>query len=402
MSRLPLRLRVALGYGLTGLALSLSFATATAFIADDYEEAFVSGLLDSEADTYLDQLVRAPAAALPQSPGLAMYPQELAPAPYRDLVPGSHELDLPGHEGMHIGVYERDGRRLVIALDTGQIEVMERYLFRLMAMVVLGGTLLSAWLGWWLAGRAIRPVTRLARAVEALPLHPQHSTLAEGYGQDGIGSLALAIDRYQTRLLEASQSEQRFFADASHELRTPIAVIQGAVEVLRDDPVTSSAQDRRLDRIDRSITELALLLEALLLSGRALPEQADSLELAALCRESVGRMAAVYPDADERTVLLELAPVPVSAPQRWASCVTDVLLYKLLASAQGARWRLQFSARGLSAVRLDAGHAPLQRGDLGLGMVFLERLCMRLGWQLQQHQDAAAGEATVSLWVRGG
>ena len=401
MNRLPLRLRVALGYGLTGLALSLSFAAATAFIADDYEEIFVAALLDGQADTYLGQLVRDPAAALPRSPGLAMYPQELAPASYAHLPPGRYELDLPGHDGVHVGVYQRDGRRLVIALDVGQVETMERYLFRLMAVVVLGGTFLSAWLGWWFAGRAIRPVTRLAQAVEALPLLPQHSTLAAGYGQDGIGSLALAIDRYQARLLEATRTEQRFFADASHELRTPIAVIQGAVEVLRDDPGTSSAQDRRLDRIDRSITELALLLEALLLSGRGLPAQDDSLDLASLCRESVKRLAAVYPDAEQRTLLVATAPVSVTAPLRWASCVTDVLLYKLLASAPGAHWRLEFSPKGLSAVRLDAGNPPSQRGDLGLGMAFLERLCSRLGWCLQQGRDAATGEATVSLWVRG-
>ena len=401
MNRLPLRLRVTLGYGLTGLALSLAFAAATAFIADDYEEIFISSLLDGEADTYLRQLARDPAAALPRSPGLAMYRQALAPAPFRKLAPGSHELDLPGHDGVHVGVYERDGQRLVIALDVGEVEAMERYLAKLMAVVVLGGTLLSAWLGWWLAGRAIRPVTRLARAVESLPLQPQASALAAGYGQDGIGSLALAIDGYQARLLHASHSEQRFFADASHELRTPIAVIQGAVEVLRDDPGTSSAQHRRLDRIDRSITELALLLEALLLSARGLPAQAESLELAALCRQSVTRLSAAHPDAAQRIVVGAGEPVLVVAPPRWASSVTDVLLYKLLTSAPGASWRVQLSGDGMTVIRLDADGSPSQRGDLGMAMVFLERLCLRLGWRLLHYPDAAAGEACVLLRVHG-
>ena len=136
MARLPLRYRVALGYGLMGLLLSLGFALATTVIADDYEEIFVNALLQGQARTYIDKLASNPEATLPRSPDFSIYRQAEAPAVLRALAPGNHEIDLPGHDGVHVGVFHGRGQQLIFVLDVGQIETLERYLSRLMLIVV--------------------------------------------------------------------------------------------------------------------------------------------------------------------------------------------------------------------------------------------------------------------------
>ena len=397
----PLRYRVALGYGLIGLALSLAFAAATTFVSDDYEEIFVAALLKGQAETYLQRLAADPRAVLPRSPQLSLYRQSEAPLALRALAPGSHELDFPGHEGVHVGVFEAHGQRLVSVLDVGQVETLERYLWKLMLAAVIGGTAISAWLGWLLSARTIRPVVRLAQAVEDLPMRPVATQLASGYSEDGIGSLAAAIDRYQGRLAAADGKEREFFADASHELRTPIAVIQGAIEVLKDDPDTTASQGNKLARIERSITELASLLEALLLSARGVPEQVDVLDMRELCLQAMERLLLGQPDARYRIGITGQGPGDVRGPARWVACILDVLFHRVLFSSPKAIWRVLLSDTGLTIsqpVDVQDGIGQLRRSDLGLGIVFVERLSHALGWKLEQHLSPSDG-LSISLQI---
>lgn len=399
--RIALRYRVALGYGLMGLALSVGFAAGTTFIADKYEEIFVAALLEGQAQTYLDELAVNRDTALPRSSVFSVYRQAQAPPPLRMLAPGIRELDLPGHQGVHVGVFKAHGQRLVLVLDVGTIETLEQYLNQLMVAVILGGTVLSAWLGWLFAARTIRPVSRLAQAVEALPLRPVATALASDYGEDGIGRLAAAIDRYQRRLVDADGKERQFFADASHELRTPITVIQGAVEVLRDDPETSARQDGKLARIDRSITELAYLLDALLLSARGFPEGTETLDLGDMCRRTVEQMAAADPSVRQRLRIGALGPQAVQAASRWVACILHVLFHRALAAAPQAIWQLRLVDQELTIYQpreLQPGVEPGSHSDLGLGIVFVERLCQELGWQLQQQLTPEQG-LSISLRV---
>lgn len=396
--RLSLRYRVALGYGLMGLALSAAFAAVTIYVADDYEEIIVAALLEGQADTYLDALAANPRAALPRSPVFSVYRESEAPAVFRKLPPGIHELDLKQHNGLHAGVFQRKGLRLVFVLDVGQIDTLERYLADLMLVVVIGGTLLSAWLGWLLSARTIRPVLRLAHAVEQLPLRPLATTLAADYGRDGIGRLAAAIDRYQQRLVQADVTERQFFADASHELRTPIAVIQGAVEVLRDDPQTSASQGRKLARIDRSIAELAYLLEALLLSARGVPAETDALDLREMCSLAIASLDATDPGASQRVAVEGMQALPLQAPRRWVACILRVLLHRALAASPEAAWIVSVSDAGV-AIRQPDPHTNaerIRRSDLGMGFAFVERLARALGWRLEQQVSPDAG---LSIWL---
>ncbi|HYP23250.1 MAG TPA: HAMP domain-containing sensor histidine kinase [Actinomycetota bacterium] len=129
------------------------------------------------------------------------------------------------------------------------------------AIVVVIGSLLA----WRLADRILGPVkkvTETARGISESDLRRR----IEVPGSDEIGHLAQTFNEMLDRLEHAFTSQRRFLDDASHELRTPITVIQGQLEVLDDDPderrKTLEIVMDELDRMSRFVNDLLLLARA--------------------------------------------------------------------------------------------------------------------------------------------
>lgn len=402
MRRLMLRTRIALACGLVGFFLSLCFAAATTWVAEDYEYLLIEAMLAGQARTWQGRLADDPAIALPVSRDFSVYRHADAPAALRDLGDGVHEVDERDDQGLHAAVFGDGDRRVVLVVAVGDIEVLEGYLAKAMVIIVVSGTLLAGVLGWLVARRATWPVTRLVQAVSALPPRPVATRLADDQAADEIGRLAGAIDGYQQRLADADAAERRFFADASHELRTPIAVIQGATEVMKDDADLQSSQGQRLGRIDRALLELTSLLEALLLSARTLPAERDRFDLREAVDAAVARISAADAGWASRVgVHGDGADVPVLAPRRWVDGIVTVLLQRLLGKSPDTRWAVHLVSDGLrvvpAGVAADAPDEPVLRSDLGFNLIFVERLCRNLGWRLEQ---ASLDDGRMSVRVR--
>lgn len=279
---LPLRGRVTLAFAAMGFVLSGLFAAAAVYITEDYEHVLAAEMLHGQADDYALRLANGLPASLPQTHRLSGYSRD-APAQYAALPPGIHED--PTAEGIHVGVFDTAAGRLFFVIDLADIEQLEYHLDRLLAAIVVFGTLLSGALGGWLAKRALAPLSGLAAAVDGLPVEPVESDLAASASPDELGRLARAIDGYQARLVSADVAQRQFFADASHELRTPIAVVQGAAELLQEDATELPVLRPRLDRLDRGVAELTELLEALLRLGRRHLQPQQSVDAAAWLRQ---------------------------------------------------------------------------------------------------------------------
>jgi signal transduction histidine kinase len=91
--------------------------------------------------------------------------------------------------------------------------------------------LLSGGLCWWVASAALRPVTLLAAQAEAITGRSTDWHLAAPSTTDELGQLASAFNRLLDRLTASASAQRQFMADASHELRTPVSVIQTTTEV---------------------------------------------------------------------------------------------------------------------------------------------------------------------------
>jgi heavy metal sensor kinase len=130
--------------------------------------------------------------------------------------------------------------------------------------------LMTAGVSWWVASSALRPVTLMAARAEAITALSADWRLDAPTAQDELGQLARAFNRLLDRLGGASQMQRQFMADASHELRTPVSVIQTAAEVTLAQPVREEAEYRdALTIVNEQSTRLGRLVEDMLVLARA-------------------------------------------------------------------------------------------------------------------------------------
>jgi heavy metal sensor kinase len=162
--------------------------------------------------------------------------------------------------------------------------------------------LLAAIASYFLAGRALRPLTRIAHT--AGEIGP--STLGKRIGyrgpRDEVGTMATAFDAMLDRVQAAFERERRFSADASHELRTPLAAIKSGVGVSLSRRRTAEEHKATLETLDAQVDQLIRLCDDLLVLARGgRPRSSDSeiVDLTALLELAIEQFE---PLAQERFV----------------------------------------------------------------------------------------------------
>ena len=146
----------------------------------------------------------------------------------------------------------------------------------------------AAALGWFVAGRALRPLRRITESARRISATNLHERLALDGPDDDLRELADMIDGLFARLDASLQAQRQFVANASHELRTPLARSRTLLEVALRNPDASTGWLRTAcERALAAGTEQERLIEALLTLargqrglGRRLP-----LDLAATTRD---------------------------------------------------------------------------------------------------------------------
>jgi signal transduction histidine kinase len=139
-------------------------------------------------------------------------------------------------------------------------------------LVLVGG--LAIWVG---IGRALRPVERLRREVAVISAGNLHERVSAPRSGDEIDRLSSTMNSMLDRLESAAAAERRFIADASHELRSPLAAMRAQLETARAYPQNvdwpAVADDVLADqgRVERLVADLLLL--ARLDSGEARPQR---------------------------------------------------------------------------------------------------------------------------------
>ena len=134
----------------------------------------------------------------------------------------------------------------------------------------------SGVLGWVVAGRVLEPLRTITAATEQISETNLHERLAMSGPRDELRLLADTIDRLLERLQDAFEAQRRFVANASHELRTPMAMMRTTLDVAIGKPGGVPVQTRELDgelRVDLDHAER--LLEGFLTLARAQNGQPD-------------------------------------------------------------------------------------------------------------------------------
>lgn len=177
------------------------------------------------------------------------------------------QLKVPGYISPE---FAADLQQQVQLLRVNQISEVLDTLVRQSILVLLGVGILALILGYFVADRALRPVTQMTATARKL----SESTLAhQRIGLEGpddeLKELADTFDDMLTRLNVAFDTQRRFVANASHELRTPLTINRTVLEIALSDPEAS--QD--LKALGRTLLEVNArnekLIEGLLLLARS-------------------------------------------------------------------------------------------------------------------------------------
>lgn len=157
------------------------------------------------------------------------------------------------------------GGAVVILEYTQEARAQVDASFATVGWIALLGVLLSSGVAWLVAGQILAPVRevyRVARDIDERDL----SARVPVEGSDDIAAVASTFNQMLDRLETVYATQQRFVDDAGHELRTPITIVRGHLELLSDDAEERAASVRlmsgELDRMSRIVTDLLVLARA--------------------------------------------------------------------------------------------------------------------------------------------
>jgi heavy metal sensor kinase len=201
------------------------------------------------------------------------------------------------------------GRSAVLLLARPVEEVRETLarVAVLLAAVAAGLVVGAGSLGYWLAGRALRPVRMMSATAREISEHDLHRRLQLDLpAGDELGELAATFNAMLARLEAAFDGLQRFTADAAHELRAPLALMRTQVDVMlrRDRSAEQYRESHRallaeIERLSRMADQLLLLARA---DAGALVARSQELDVREFLEEVIERWR---PAARENGVRLE-------------------------------------------------------------------------------------------------
>jgi signal transduction histidine kinase len=161
------------------------------------------------------------------------------------------------------------------------------------AMALLGMAACAVGVGWWTAGRVLRPVHAMTARARGLTEHNLHERIGASGPDDELKELGDTLDALLARLQKAFDSQRRFIANASHELRTPLATQRAAIQIGLDDLSTPDELARTRETLLDNNRRSEQLVEGLLMLARGEHEiekdRADDVDLGAAVSDEAGR-----------------------------------------------------------------------------------------------------------------
>jgi signal transduction histidine kinase len=324
---------------------------------------------------------------------------------------------LPGHPGW-------------VALAGTSLEAYDATQSQVARGLAIGGGAVTALAGlgaYWLARAALSPVERLRRQAAAISGHGEDAVLDVPRTKDEVAALAGTMNDLLSRLRQALERERALVADASHELRSPLAILRGELELagrpgrnkgeLTEAVRTAAEEADRLARITDGLlvlargdagrldlqlaqTDLAALL------GRSATLAGPRLAAAGVaCRIDVpaGTCARIDPDRIRQAVDNLLANAVRFAPAGSAIVLAareDGPDVRIEIRDNGPGFPQAFLPHAFERFRRPDGGRSRDDGGAGLGLAIVQAICAAHGGRARAFNQPGGG-AVVSLWLPG-
>jgi signal transduction histidine kinase len=383
--------------------LSLAVFSVGNYVHEHAEHSAWRALLNTELDSIVNHIEHEPSYRWQDTDTLRLFVfnEGAVPAPVQGLHPGLHDGVIIDDRSAAVMVRDTPNHgRMALALDISDFHELEEFATRwvmLAGVVMIIVTVLMASFG---VSRLVSPLRSLARHIHDLrPGTPGQRVEVDPRGSSELYVIAAALNDYLQRNEQFVERERVFISTASHELRTPIAVITGAAELALEQPGVPDRARQQIERVHRSAQGVEQLIQLLLVLAREparLAALKERIALDQLLPEIIEDHRHLMGDKD---LQIELAPLPrvdIIAPLGVVQAAIGNLLRNAIENSGRGTIRLAVSDRavvtledpglGMSPEEIAAVYARMARGDRneqsGIGLELIARLCEHLGWGL--------------------
>jgi signal transduction histidine kinase len=381
LPRRTIRLRLTLLYGLVFVACGAALLTVTyLLVAHQYTDQFF--VQKGKTTVVLNQGTRSES-----SPAVEKL-RGSVPIPPKILFPGIVVTQAPSPSPAQLLLQARAQSNAALH----QLLIACGIALAFMALV-------SVWLGWLVAGRALRPLRTITNAAREISASDLHRRLDLEGPDDELKELGSTFDGLLARLESSFEAQRRFVANASHELRTPLTLERALIEVALADPNASAESLRRtLEQVLDASGQQEQLIEALLMLSRSQRglEHYDPVNLKELASDAVDAVAGeVVVEADLEPAVTSGEPALVgrlvanlvgnavrhNVPHGWVAVSTSTRRDKAVLSVANSGPVVppeELERLFQPFQRLD-GRRDAERGGLGLGLSIVEAIATAHG-----------------------
>jgi heavy metal sensor kinase len=254
---------------------------------------------------------------------------------------------------------------IVVSRSVGEMLAAQRRTFLILLVVSAALLVIGGALSYWLAGRALRPVRTIAGLARSISEHDLHRRVEVKVPPDELGELVDTFNTMLARLEAGFISMGRFTADASHELRAPLALMRLQLESALGRSRSRDEYKQVLQSLMVEVEHLSRLADQLLILARAdagaLQPAKEPVDVADFLHETAARWEGI---AVEHGTRLE-----VSAPSSGHMAADPALLRRVLDNLieNALRHTAKGSAVGLRGYPADRGW-NLEVADHGPGV----------------------------------
>jgi len=338
------------------------------------------------------------------------------PQPLRTEPPGFRRMHLDGVSKL-VHVSDQDEFRLYLVFAADRISNLAFYFGTLPLSIVLLLIYGLLFVEYRWSQAALSPIVRFARQLDVTDLDYKE-VLAIDFeslrvnADAEIATMIDALEHFAMRLSDVVERERVFTRDAGHELRTPLAVFRGSLDLLERNRSRPAHDLEALKRMRRTANEMESLLETLLLLARNAAADnaspASPTPVAPLLLAEVDAMQTVASERGNSLAAKVEAEIKVEAPAAVLRSVVGNLLRNAVAYTTGGvvevtlftdGIRVEDNGIGMSREELANMFEPFYRAEAsrgtskghGLGLAIVRRLCQQYGWTIRARSQPRQG-----------
>ncbi len=422
VKRTGVRARLGRAFALQIAVISAGVIVGVSGITFIVSDVLTREALQGEAAHFRARLADNPDQPLPDTNNMTGYlarngDSSNLPTELRAQPPGFRRIEFAGERPL-LFVDDGPAGRLYLVFRQQQVSDLTLYFGVIPGAIVLLFIYGLSFVTYRLSQRAVSPLVSLAERLEAYdPTRDVNARLDLDDLRSGadaeVASMIEALDRFTHRLEAFLVRERNFTGDASHELRTPIAVVRACLDLLERDADRPIADAAALGRMRLAVAQMQSLIDSLLLLAREdeLRARSERTQVKTVVLEQVDLLADLARETGASVRVVDEGDPIATAPPRIVAIAFANLLRNALTYGRDAEVTITLGSDsvivrdtgvGMSATDRERIFEPFYRGDAaqsqsreghGLGLAIVRRLVDQFGWSIDV--SSAPGEGTT-------